>query len=255
METIGFIAAMSQERDAVLRLINKWEVSTIGSYRCQRFRLADRDCVLITSGMGIKRAAQATRTLIEATHPQLLVSVGVAGAVNADLQIGDVVAARNTCLLDQGTPGPFQPLALLSDAARQAAAQALQPRRARLFSGTAVTTRGSQYVQRQPDEMTSPVLEMETVAIARVAAQQGIPLLSVRSISDGPRAPIPFDFEVVMDEEYNLRMGEIFKIILRHPRLLLQLLQMSRNTTKAADNAAIALVAALSQPGALILQR
>jgi adenosylhomocysteine nucleosidase len=114
METIGIIAAMSQERDAVLRFVHKWEGSALGPFRCQRFQLADRDCILVTSGMGLKRAAEAARTLIEATSPQLLVSVGVAGAVNADLEIGDVVASRNTCLLDQGVLGPSQPLALLS---------------------------------------------------------------------------------------------------------------------------------------------
>jgi len=43
---------------------------------------------------GIWRAAEATRKLIDAASPQLLVSVGIAGAVNADLEIGDVVVSR-----------------------------------------------------------------------------------------------------------------------------------------------------------------
>jgi hypothetical protein len=93
---------------------------------------------------------------------------------------------------------------------------------------------------------------METAGIVQVAAQHGIPLLSMRGISDGPRAPIPFDLEMIMDEEYNLRMGEIIKTILRHPRLLPQSLQMGRNTRIAADNAAIALIAAMSQQGFVI---
>jgi adenosylhomocysteine nucleosidase len=252
METVGIIAAMSPESDAALRLIQRHEHSTVGSFRCDRFRLLDRDCLLFTSGMGLKRAAQATRALIESNCPQLLVSVGVAGAVNPDLEIGDVIIARNTCLLDQGLPGPFQPLALLSDAAWQAAEQALRPRRARLLSGTAITTRGSQFVQRQPEQMTNPVLEMETMGIVRIAMEQGIPLLSLRGISDGPRTPIPFDLEAAMDEDYNLRTGEIIKSVLCHPKAMLQLGQMGRNTRKAAENAAIALMAALSQPEPVI---
>jgi adenosylhomocysteine nucleosidase len=176
----------------------------------------------------------------------------VAGAVNDDLGIGDVVTARNTCLLDKGIPGQFQRLALLSDAARQAAIQALQPRGARLFSGTAVTTRGSQFVQHQPEEMENPVLEMETAGIAQVAAEKGIPLLSLRAISDGPQAPIPFCLEAVTDEEYNLRIGKIVKTVLGHPQMVLQFLRLGWNTKKAAENAAIALVAALSQPDPVI---
>jgi adenosylhomocysteine nucleosidase len=217
--------------------------------------LDDRDCTLITSGMGLKRASQASRALIEATSPQFLVSVGVAGAVNADLEIGEGVACRKTCQLEEGVPGPIESLALLSNAAWQAAAGALQARRSNLYSGTAITTHGSQFFPRQPEDMPNPVLEMETVGIAQVAAEKGVPLLSLRAISDGPRSPIPFDLEKVLDDEYNLRVGEILKMVIRHPRLLLQSIRMGQNTRLAADNAACAMVAALSQLETLQLQR
>ncbi len=252
MESIGIIAATPQERQACLRFIEQSKHCALGPFHCQRFQLLDRDCWLLTSGMGLKRAAQAACTLIEAIRPQLLISVGVAGAVNTTLEIGDVVASRDTCYLNKGLPGPLKPLAHLSEAAWQAAAQALQPRRARLVSGTAVSTQGSQNIQPQPEQMTNPVLEMETWGIAQVTAEQAISLLSLRAISDGPRAPIPFNLEEMIDEQDNLRMGEIVKMILGQPRLLLQLLRMGRNTTKAAENAAIALIAALRQPEPLI---
>jgi adenosylhomocysteine nucleosidase len=252
METVGIIAAMPQESNALLSTIEQCKRSNLGPYHCYRFPLSDRDCWLLTSGMGIARAAQATRALIDAANPQMLVSIGIAGAVDADLEIGDVVASRTTCLLEKGLPGPFLPLASLSEAAWGAAVQALQPRGARLYHGTAVTTHGSQFVDHQPEQMPNPVLEMETVGIAQVAAERGIPLLSLRAISDGPRAPIPFNLDAVMDEEYNLRMREIIKAVLSHPQMLLQFRRMGRNTRKAAENAAMALIAALSQPGPVL---
>jgi adenosylhomocysteine nucleosidase len=247
METIGIIAAMSQERDVVLHFIEGSERSKLGSFRCDRFRLFDRDCWLIASGMGTERAAQSSRKLIEAIRPQLLVSVGVAGATSADLGIGDVVVSRNTCRLDMGQLGPFQPLAILSETAWQASTQALRAGGARLVFGTAVTTHGSQFIQTLPDEMNSPILEMETAGIAQVAFQLGVPLLSLRAISDGPRSPIPVNLEALMDEDYKLRIGKIILTILGHPQLVSKFLQMGRNTTIAAENAAIALIAALSQ--------
>jgi len=255
METVGIIAAMSQERAALLRLVEGVERIAIGRFRCQRFRLFERDCWLLTSGMGVKRATQAAHTLTETISPQLLISVGVAGAVNDDLEIGDVINARRFFLMEKGVPGPFQPLALLSEAARQTVAQALQPRRARFLSGTAITTHGSQFVQRQPGELENPILEMETAGIARVSAEEDIPLLSLRAISDGPHAPIPFDLEKIMDEEYNLHIDRIFKIILGHPQLLMRFLRLARNTRQAAENVAIALIAALSQPGPVISEK
>ncbi len=255
METIGVIAAMPQERSALLRLIKDSKRISLGTVRCDRFQLPGRDCLLVTSGMGLERATQAAQVLVEATNPNLLISVGVAGAVNPDLEIGTVVVSGNTCLLDKGVPVQFQPLALLSDAACQAVEQALKPHHARLVVGTAVTTHGSQYLQKQPTEMKNPVLEMETNGIARVAAEHGIALLSIRAISDGPQAPIPFALDEMMDEHSNLRMGEIVRMMLRHPRIMPALLRMGRNTRLAAENAALALVAALSQPGSIIIQQ
>ena len=255
METIGIIAAMPQESNALLRLIGPRERPDLGAYRCYRFRLSNRECWLLASGMGLQRATRATHALIDAASPQLLVSVGVAGAVNADLEIGDVVAPGKTCLLDEeGLPGPFQPLARLSEPAWQAAKEALQLGGASLYHGTAVTTRGSQFIQQQPVQMENPILEMETAGIAGAAAKKGVPLLSLRAISDGPAAPIPFNLETMLDEQDNLRSGEIIKTILGHPQMLPQLVGMGCNTRKAADNAVLALVAALSQPGLVITE-
>ena len=252
METVGVIAAMSQERDACLRLISTTKRCAIDKFSCHRFQLIDRDCWLITSGMGPIRAAQATRALLSVIIPKLLVSVGVAGAVNTDLEIGDVVASRKSRLLEKGIPGQIQPLALLSDLAWQTVVQTLQPHRARLVIGTALTTRGSQYFLPGSEEMENPVLEMETAGIAQVAAEHGIPLLSLRAVSDGPLAPIPFNLERLMDKNYNLQTGLMIKTLFLHPQILRQLVRLVRNTRIAAENAAIALVAALKQPGPVI---
>jgi adenosylhomocysteine nucleosidase len=211
----------------------------------------DRDCLMVTSGMGHKRAMHGTRALLAATSPHLLVSFGIAGAVSDDLRIGDVIVARNTCLLDMGLPGQFRPLASLSEAAWNAATQVLQQDGARLVAGTAITTRGS-HVLQPLEEIAHPVLEMETAGIAQVAAEMGIPLVSIRSISDGPQSPIPFDLEAILDEKYNLRIGKMLMMVLRSPQIILQSRQMMQNIRIAADHAARALVAALSQPSPVI---
>jgi len=253
METIGIIVAMPQESDALLRLVEQRDCDEHGSYRFYHFRISDRVCWLLTSGMGRVRAENATRVLIEAASPQLLVSVGIAGAVNADLQIGDVVNSTNACILENGgQAGPLQPLAHLSQMAWQSAQFILKSGGAELYAGTAITTHGTQFVPQEPGQFPNPVLEMETGGIAGVAAEKGLPLLSLRSISDGPRAPIPFDLEQMMDEQDNIRIGKIIKTILGHPKMVPGLMRMGRNSRKASDNAAIALIAAMRQPGPII---
>jgi adenosylhomocysteine nucleosidase len=252
METIGLIAAMPQESAALLRYIKVWKQTTFGPFRGARFKLLDRNCLLVTSGMGLERAMDAIHTLLTGSSPHLLVSFGIAGAVNNDLNIGDVVVAGNTCLLNKDLPGHFQSLNSLSEAAWDAAAQVLQPDGARLVSGTAITTRGSQVVPEGLEEMPHPVLEMETAGIAQIAAEMGIPLLSIRSISDGPQSPIPFDLEAILDDKDNLRIGRLLTMVLRRPQIIFQSRQILQNTRKAADHAARALVAILNQPSPVL---
>jgi adenosylhomocysteine nucleosidase len=245
METIGLLAAMTQESDALLRRVTGWKRIPLGSLRACRFEHAGRVCILVTTGMGVRRAAEATRLLATEYKPRLLVSFGIAGAVEVDLEIGDVVAAEACCEPEAGAPGPLRPLGLWPPAALEAIAQALAARQARLFRGVAVTTRGAQATQGQLGGLTHPILEMETAGIARMAAEKGIPLLSLRAISDGPRAPIPFDLGDIMDDDANLQIGKLLKAVARRPGTLLQVGQLRRSTSLAAENAAIALAAAL----------
>jgi adenosylhomocysteine nucleosidase len=247
MKTIGLIAAIPQESEALLRYIKGWKRIALGSFRSYRFELAGHSCLLVTSGMGVRRASAATRTLVEMSAPHILISFGIAGAVEADLQIGDVITVESVCRLEQGVPGTLLPLSSWSEAAQEAAAQALSGHGKRLLTGTAVTTTGSQIVEYLPGKMLHPILEMETAGIAEVAAEQGIALLSLRAISDGPCSPIPFDLGKIMNEDANLQVGRLLNAIARNPKIVFQFRQLRRNTRIAADNAAIALIAALSQ--------
>jgi adenosylhomocysteine nucleosidase len=246
METIGLIAAIPHERDALLRTIKGCQQIEMGSFHAQSFQLSGKTCILITSGMGIRRASEAARTLLEMAAPQNLISFGIAGAVEAELKIGDVIAVEAVCQLDQGIPGPFLPLTAWPEPARAAAIRALSSRGSRLLPGNAVTTAGSAVAENQLLNLLHPVLEMETAGIARVAAEKGIPFLSLRAISDGPAAPIPFNLGDILDEAANLRTGRILKAIVRHPRIIFQIRRLIHNSGIAAENAAIALIAALS---------
>lgn len=252
MEKICLIAAMPQESGAFLHRIRGLSHTRLGPYKGIRFHLTGRNCLLITSGMGLKRAVDAARILLASENPDLLISFGIAGAVHADLQIGDVVIAEKTCLLEKYIPGQLQPLAILSKAALSAVTQVLHPEEAKLVPGTAITTRGSQVLPDYLHGLTNPILEMETIGIAQVAVEMGVPLLSIRSISDGPRAPIPLNLETVMDDNYNFRIGELIRSVFQHPEIVLRTRRMLRNTKKAADHAAMALFAVLNQPSSII---
>ncbi len=244
--TIALIAAMRQESQALLRLVRSARSASLGNLPAWTFSISDRPSVLVTSGMGARRAAQATQLLIERYDPRLIISFGIAGAVDDELDIGDVVLAEAYRQLDDKSEDAVKPLAAWPGTARLVINQALDELGKNLYIGTAITTRGAQVMPAQVVGMDHPILEMETAGIAQVAAQRAIPLYSLRAISDGPRAPIPLDLGEVMDEEANLRVGKMLTILVRQPGILRQALRMMKNTQTAADCAAQALLAALN---------
>jgi adenosylhomocysteine nucleosidase len=252
METIGLIAAMNQESDALIRLIKGSKRISLGQFKGFRFHCGDRSCVLIITGWGRKRAGEATRLLLAEANPQMLISFGIAGAVRSDLQIGDVVISTKSCVLEDGLPGQPQRLATLSGPAWKAVTEALLQEKASVFQGTTLTTHGSQVVMKQEDEFPHAVLDMETAGIAKVAAEKEVPLVSIRSISDNPQAPIPIDLQAAVDEEDNLLTGKLFMMIMRDPKIIFQSGRMLNNSRIAADNAALAVITMLNENSPII---
>jgi adenosylhomocysteine nucleosidase len=245
MKTVGLIAAMSMESQALLRMVKEPKRIKLGQFKGYRFQLPLWDCVLVECGWGMFRAEEATEVLIDQVHPALLVSFGIAGAVEAELNIGDVVCAVNHFLLQNGKIQKKKASSSLSPSAQRAIEKSLKPGGARLYSGTTVTTRGSQLIPKNRKTLVHPVLEMETAGIMKRIAGTGIPLISLRGISDGPQAPIPFDLEAMVDENYHMQMGKVLLAILKRPAILAQALKMSKNSQHAAINEAIATLATL----------
>ena len=210
-----------------------------------------RNCILIITGWGRKRAGEATRVLLAEVSPQMLISFGIAGAVHSDLQIGDVVVSSKSCVLEDGLPGQVQSLASLSIPLGKRSAKPC------LKKPDYIRERPSPPMDRrwtllEEDEYPHAVLEMETSGIAQSAADKGVPLVSIRSISDNPQAPIPIDIKSAMDEDDNLLWGKLFMMVFRDPKIIFQSSRMMNNSRIAAHNAALAVIAVLKESSPII---
>jgi len=247
MKTIGFVVAMSQEIHPLLRHIKGWKPARFGKFPGYRFELYGRNCVLVKSGIGMERAILATRALLAEEQPDLLISYGVGGGIETDLHVGDVVLGSISCQLKSSGLDNFLPLFSLTGAALEAITRALKPHGASVACGTIVTTPGSQTLQPSP-EILHPVLEMETAGVAEVAKERGIPLLALRALSDTPQEPIPFDIEGFLNGKTSHRLRRILRTFLKHPETIVNVVRLGKNTEKAAENAVLALTAAMSQP-------
>ena len=139
-----------QESDALLRLSRAAPlVPTLGLIpRAISSGYPTGSVVCLPAGWASGGPLKATHALIEAASPQLLISVGKSPAqCRPTWRSGMWWRPGIVVYWKDGIPGPFQPLARLSEAAWQAAEQALQREEAGLSPGTAVTTRGAQSVR------------------------------------------------------------------------------------------------------------
>jgi hypothetical protein len=158
------------------------------------------------------------------------------------------VISTQTCLVENDSFGEIKPLAGLSRQGWIAAEEILRQTSASLSPGTAITTRATPLDLDVMKQLTNPILEMETYGISQVAEGSAIPLLSLRSISDGPLQPLPFNLEDVYNDKDDLRLSKLFSMILKQPQILSKVGYVIRNSRIAANHAARAVLAILNEP-------
>lgn len=236
LKRIGLAAAMPEETKPLVKRLGKAEKTSIGGLPAWKFQRGDKEIVLIESGMGPRRGAAAAEALI-ADGADIVVSLGVAGAVRGGLAVGDVVFCREARLLT--AQDQLHPLVLA--AAEPPSLPQLDD--IRIVEGCAVTAAAirtkKETASLLPPEMEHPVLEMETAAVAKSAIEHDLPFMALRAISDDAEEELGFSIDEFTDSEMNIRISKVIRVLIRRPSLLRQLLRLAGNTALAARNLAI----------------
>ncbi|HYD98640.1 MAG TPA: 5'-methylthioadenosine/adenosylhomocysteine nucleosidase [Alphaproteobacteria bacterium] len=225
---LGIIAAIPEE----LRHLagDTGETVEIAGYRFRHGTLGDEAAVLVETGIGKVNAALAATLLCREFGCRALLFGGVAGGLDPDLAVGDVVVAGRIVQHDYGAlvgerlvtyqPGAFPLPGLdtrhgyeLEAGLRRRVADAVElielpvlplavtggtVRRPRVVLGTVLT--GDTFVNcaasrlRLHRDFAAQAVEMEGGAVAQVAERFGRPWLVVRCLSDLAGAESHVDF-------------------------------------------------------------
>ena len=169
-------------------------------------RLGNNDIVLWQCGIGKVNAAVGTMRLFNEHHPDAIISTGLAGGIDAKMQVMDVLAATQSVYHDvdcgvglgcqlgqvQGLPPRFDADKCLLDHAVDTANLSTSNFQPSAFKTGLICT-GDQFItDRQrldvikgnfPDGMAC---DMESAAIAHTCFLLHVPFLSLRVISDTP---------------------------------------------------------------------
>jgi adenosylhomocysteine nucleosidase len=252
--TIALIAAMPEETKPLLCRIGAYQSGKLAGFPLFRFTVASRRCCLIESGMGHARAARAATALVDTTQPDVLVNFGFGGAVEPGPTVGDIVVAQRLYCCHgrhfSEEAGIAQPLSdtLASSLAERLSSEQFSIHRGTFITATEILTK-SVLRDRLPAGVTHPVLEMETVAVARIATRAGIPLVAIRAISDDAAEELGFAITDFTDADMNLKISRVLLSVAKNPRLIPQLLRLARNTRIAGANLAAAVEAAVGIAG------
>ena len=94
LQTIGVMGAMEVELELICREMVVEKSDTIGDNVYWLGRLHSVPCVMVRSGVGKVGAAQTAQSLIMEYDVDAVIFTGVAGGINPELNIGDIVIYR-----------------------------------------------------------------------------------------------------------------------------------------------------------------
>lgn len=249
-KTIGLIAAMPEEIAPLISRVGPVTREKLTGFRLYRFTSGGKDVVLIESGIGAQRAEQATRALLGVTTPDVILNFGFGGAALPGPNVGDIVLADRLLLYKDQL---FTDQAGLSPVLTEELATCLdlqcRGKSFRMHRGTFVTS--GEIIGKQtlagllPATATTPVLEMETAAVARVASERKVPLAAIRAISDGAEEELDFSIADITDREMRISVRKVLWTIARKPRIIPQLVRLGKNSRRAGENLATVVLAVL----------
>lgn len=200
MIKIGIIGAMELE---VETLKNKMQISEIIQKASMEFfdgYINGTPVIVVKSGVGKVNAGICTQILADLFSVTHIINTGVAGSLNAEINIGDIVVSTDACYHDVDAtlfgyqPGEVPQLGRLTFEADPvliaAASKASKEVNSdiQVYSGRVVS--GDQFIcdQSRKDTIRSTFhadcTEMEGTSIAQAAFLNHIPFVIIRAISD-----------------------------------------------------------------------
>ncbi|MBQ3291806.1 MAG: 5'-methylthioadenosine/adenosylhomocysteine nucleosidase [Mogibacterium sp.] len=210
----GIIGAMNEEVDSLKReLINAKTISIAGMDFCEGI-LDGENVIIVKSGIGKVNAGACTQILINVFGADCIINTGVAGSLDASIDIGDIVVSTDAVQHDFDispvgyAPGQLDgydsPSLPADEELRKRAVNAVRvcAPEVHVFEGRVCT--GDQFISsdKQKEAISAEFgglcCEMEGGAIAQICCQNDIPFVIIRAISDkadGSAEMVYSDFE------------------------------------------------------------
>ena len=218
---IAVTFALPAESQEFLRLLGSKSRIDRNGIPIIRGKIDDRQIEILHTGVGEKVCRQRLAKFLQDQQFEYLISAGFAGALNDQLKVGDLLLAKNF-----STVRPDENF-LLSSSSIHIADLLTVP--------ALIDSRED----RNKLALTSGAVavDMETEFIARACAAHGVPLLSLRVVSDTPTELFPAPTNVLFDiERQQTQMLKLATYIFAHPHRVPRLVQFARRISRASKD-------------------
>ena len=209
---IGIIGAMDEEVSRLKEVMTDVEISKKAGMDFYKGKLQGKEAVVVRSGIGKVNAGICTQILADDFQVDCVINTGIAGSLNAQIDIGDIVLSSDALQHDMDATGfgyemsviPRMPVSVfqadghLIEVAKQACRK-VNPD-IKTFVGRVVS--GDQFISSKEkknwleEQFHGFCTEMEGAAIAQAAYLNGIPFLIIRAISDKADDSAGMDYSV-----------------------------------------------------------
>lgn len=195
---IGIIGAMEKEVDALLTDMTEKAGRKAGISVITTGVLYGRRVAVARCGIGKVHAAMCAQALIMAEKPDLVINIGVAGALTEEADIADCVVPSAAVQHDMDTSPIGDPVGMISgidlvylpcdEKAAAALRKAAAETGVKVFAGAVAT--GDRFVENIDEKRRihelfgADACDMEGGAIAQAAYEMGVPFAMYRCVSD-----------------------------------------------------------------------
>jgi nucleoside phosphorylase len=233
MTRVAVTFALPAESSEFLRRLRHQSRTDRNGIRTVRGKIDNREVEVLHTGVGEKICRERLAKFLQDEQFDSLISAGFAGALTDDLRVGDLLLAKNFSVIE------------LND--RHPAFASLRICVADLLTVPRLID-SSEERNETGRKSGAAAVDMETEFIARACAAHGIPLLSLRVITDGPREPFPAPADVLFDIEHQRTpITALTMFFLTRPGRIPRLIRFAIRIAHAREILANALVATVNK--------
>lgn len=228
-DMIGIIGAMDEEVNELKAGMEEVKVTTKASMEFYEGTIAGKKVVVVRSGIGKVNAGICTQILVDVFNVDCIINTGIAGALNNDINIGDIVLSTDALQHDVDAkafgyePGQIPRMDVLAFKADKKLIElgkkscGLACPKIGVFEGRVVS--GDQFIadrevkNRIKSLFDGYCTEMEGAAIAQAAYLNNIPFLIIRAISDKADDSAHMDYPAFEKMAIRNLVGIMFELV------------------------------------------